>query len=365
MGILGPSGAGKSSIFKMVTMAMSRSSGKLELLGRDFDNPSSPQALTNGDIGIVYQEDVMWHELTVDDNLRTIGKLKGLDEDEIDARMITLKKMLFLDVHSSKLAKNLSGGNKRKLCCAMALLKTPRLIFMDEASNGVDPISRKNLYSYLKRLKETSTMLITHRIDEAEKICDKIAIMADGEFLDLDHPNQLKEKYGVVYILQVDPSVSTAISLERINSRITTALPFCKRIQSINEDSEGGFDEDGSATLRPKLTYRFDDVESINNRVTADIGTESRGSSFTDLRKQPDGKHPADRRMANQVSDIEVRRKIAFMFKFVAELMQEGTIIDFSIYRSSLEQVFKKMVLGSDSTPILDNSQLVIRNEIT
>ena len=79
MGILGPSGAGKSSIFKMVTMAMSRSSGKLELLGRDFDNPSSPQALTNGDIGIVYQEDVMWHELTVDDNLRTIGKLKGLD----------------------------------------------------------------------------------------------------------------------------------------------------------------------------------------------------------------------------------------------------------------------------------------------
>lgn len=71
---------------------------------------------------------------------------------------------------------------------------------MDEASNGVDPISRKKLYTYIKRLKETSTLLITHRIDEAEKICDKIAIMSDGRFLDLDHPNELKEKHGIVYI---------------------------------------------------------------------------------------------------------------------------------------------------------------------
>jgi ABC-type multidrug transport system ATPase subunit len=83
----------------------------------------------------------------------------------------------------------------------MALLSTPKLIFMDEASNGVDPVSRKNLYSYLKKLKETSTLLITHRIDEAEKICDKIAIMANGIFLDLDRPSSLKEKHGIVYIL--------------------------------------------------------------------------------------------------------------------------------------------------------------------
>jgi ABC-type multidrug transport system ATPase subunit len=71
----------------------------------------------------------------------------------------------------------LSGGNKRKLCSAIALLNYPELVFMDEVSNGVDPISRKNLYTYLKTLKNTSTLIITHRIDEAEKICDKIAIM--------------------------------------------------------------------------------------------------------------------------------------------------------------------------------------------
>lgn len=96
--------------------------------------------------------------------------------------------LLSLNLHKNKKACNLSGGNKRKLCCAIALMKTPRLIFMDEVSNGVDPVSRKNLYSYLKTLKDSSTLIITHRIDEAEKICDKIAIMNDGEFLDCDGP---------------------------------------------------------------------------------------------------------------------------------------------------------------------------------
>lgn len=72
---------------------------------------------------------------------------------------------------------------------------------MDEPSNGVDPVVRKRLYTYLKSLKGSSALIITHRIDEAEKICDKIAIMAEGYFLDTDHPNTLKERHGIVYVL--------------------------------------------------------------------------------------------------------------------------------------------------------------------
>jgi ABC-2 type transport system ATP-binding protein len=72
---------------------------------------------------------------------------------------------------------------------------------MDEPSNGVDPVSRKKLYTYIKNLRHTSTMIITHRIDEAEKICDTIAVMNNGKFLDIDHPNSLKERHGMVYVL--------------------------------------------------------------------------------------------------------------------------------------------------------------------
>ena len=117
-------------------------------------------------------------------------------------------------------------------------MKTPDLIFMDEVSNGVDPISRKNLYSYLKRLREISTLIITHRIDEAEKICDKIAVMCDGLFLDCDDPKNLKEKHGQVYILQVEPTVGTAMSIQQVHERITNNLVFCKRIYSIQEDDD-------------------------------------------------------------------------------------------------------------------------------
>jgi ABC-type multidrug transport system ATPase subunit len=101
--------------------------------------------------------------------------MRGLCKEQTEAQMSNLKQLLFLDVHSNKKAKFLSGGNKRKLCCAMALISKPDLIFMDEFQNGVDPMSRKNLYTYLKTLKDTATLIVTHYIDEAEKICDKIA----------------------------------------------------------------------------------------------------------------------------------------------------------------------------------------------
>jgi len=278
MGILGPSGAGKSSIFKMVTMSMNRTGGKIELLGRDFTDPRvAADELTRGQIGIVYQDDVMWQELTVDENLRYIGRLKGLSEPEIVSQLDIVKNLLGLQKHSNKKAFKLSGGNKRKLCSALALMKTPELIFMDEVSNGVDPISRKNLYSYLKKLRFTSTLLITHRIDEAEKICDKIAIMADGLFLDCDDPKNLKEKHGQVYILQVEPTVATSMSIQKVHERITSSLDFCKRIYAIQEEE----DQDESNELRPILTYRFDEVDNnpIKNRISREINMQPTGNS--------------------------------------------------------------------------------------
>ncbi len=156
-------------------------------------------------------------------------------------------------------------------------MKTPELIFMDEVSNGVDPISRKNLYSYLKRLRFTSTLLITHRIDEAEKICDKIAIMADGLFLDCDDPKNLKEKHGQVYILQVEPTVATTMGIQKVHERITSSLDFCKRIYAIQEEE----DQDESNELRPILTYRFDEVDNnpIKNRISKEINMQPRENS--------------------------------------------------------------------------------------
>ncbi len=83
----------------------------------------------------------------------------------------------------------------------MALLEPPRLLFIDEVSNGMDPIARKNLYSYLYSLKDTSILLITHRIDEVEKICDSIAIIVNGKIRDVGDANTLKSNHGIIFML--------------------------------------------------------------------------------------------------------------------------------------------------------------------
>ena len=156
------------------------------------------------DIGIVFQEDVFWINKTVDQNLMLVGKFKGIKEEELSARIKYLKEMLYLVDYSNKLVSTISGGNKRKLCCAMALLVPPKILLLDEISNGVDPMARRNLYSYLRSLKETTTFLITHRIDEAEKICDQIGIIVEGKIREIGSPHILKEKNGNYFMLKVD-----------------------------------------------------------------------------------------------------------------------------------------------------------------
>lgn len=172
-----------------------------------------------------------------------------------------LKMIMYLNVHSEKKAKFLSGGNKRKLCCAMALISKPDLIFMDEFQNGVDPISRKNLYSYLKSLKDTATLIITHHIDEAEKICDRIAIMHRGKFLELDTPTNLKEKHGTVFILQIEPAKNSTISLDKLDECVLKNLDFCRRIYAQGQgiDIQSSDYNNGKANKGGTLTYRFDE----------------------------------------------------------------------------------------------------------
>ena len=132
----------------------------------------------------------------------------------------------------------ISGGNKRKLCCAMALLVPPKILMLDEISNGVDPMARRNLYSYLRSLKDTTTLLITHRIDEAEKICDQIGIIVEGHIRDIGSPHALKERYGNQFMLKVDVfhMNDTQDRLMIVDRIITERIPFCRRLIATDGD---------------------------------------------------------------------------------------------------------------------------------
>ena len=164
-----------------------------------------------------------------------VGKFRGLKGEALENRMSIIKKILLLDDLSKKFVKYISGGSKRKLCCAMALLIPPRILLLDEISNGVDPVARKNLYGFLRKLRNTATLLITHKIDEAEKICDKIGIMVDGKLLALDTPQGLKQRHGSLHMLQIDVKIENddiERSVNRVSSIIKEKMPFCMKINA-------------------------------------------------------------------------------------------------------------------------------------
>ena len=116
---------------------------------------------------------------------------------------------LDLEPYSNTKAINLSGGNKRKLVCAISLVGNPQIEFLDEPTTGVDPVSCRSLFKMLKSLKDSSMILTTHRMDEAESLCDKCAIMINGRFACYGSPGQLKQLYGQGYqvFVVLDPSM--------------------------------------------------------------------------------------------------------------------------------------------------------------
>jgi len=201
LGLLGPNGAGKSTTFNMLTLDLQRSSGKVTMLGNDLDKIS---AVEHGKrMGMCPQFNTIWEVMTVDECLVFVGEVKGLSPADIQFQSQFIKDTLDLQDFSKTRAGALSGGNKRKLVCAMSLIACPELEFLDEPTTGVDPVSRRSLFKMLKSLQDSSLVLTTHRMDEAESLCDKIAIMINGRFVCYGSPSYLKSTYGKSYSLKV------------------------------------------------------------------------------------------------------------------------------------------------------------------
>lgn len=115
--------------------------------------------------------------------MQYISEIKGVPKSEIDFQKNFIKETLDLSTYSNIQAGHLSGGNKRKLICGMSLIGNPKILFMDEPTTGVDPVSSRSLFKMLKNLEDCSMILTTHRMDEAESLCDNLVIMINGGFV--------------------------------------------------------------------------------------------------------------------------------------------------------------------------------------
>ncbi len=193
-GLLGPNGAGKTSLLKMIYGVSQMTSGELFVLGL---NVRTHLKIIKSRIGVVPQEDGLDQDFTVMDNLLVYARYAGLKRKSAHLKALDLLRMMQLEDYEARSVEILSGGMKRRLAIARALLNQPELLILDEPTTGLDPQARQWIWHSLDQLKRAgrSLVLTTHYMEEAETLCDRLVIMDKGKILCEGHPRDLIQEH--------------------------------------------------------------------------------------------------------------------------------------------------------------------------
>jgi ABC-2 type transport system ATP-binding protein len=215
-GLLGPNGGGKSTLFRILSTLMAPMQGKASICGHDVGR--EPGAVRRR-IGVVFQSQSLDKKLTVEENLRGQGHLHGMSGATLRERIEKVAGRLGLGDRRNDLVEVLSGGLRRRVEIAKGLLHKPSVLLMDEASTGLDPGARRELWQYILELREqegVTVLLTSHILDEADR-CDRLALLHEGKLVSEGTPAQLKSKIGGdVVILETGDAVALG---EKIESR--------------------------------------------------------------------------------------------------------------------------------------------------
>ena len=215
-GFLGPNGAGKSTTIGMLCTLVRPTGGEARVAGHDVRTERNE---VRRHIGLVFQDTTLDGYLSAEQNLRFHAELYGVPRAQANARMEQVMKMVGLWERRESLVYTYSGGMKRRLEIARGLLHSPRVLFLDEPTVGLDPQTRSSIWTYIKELmrqEEITIFMTTHYMDEAE-YCDRIAIMDQGRIVALDRPDVLKARVGKdrVQITTADDEAAIAALQER------------------------------------------------------------------------------------------------------------------------------------------------------
>ncbi|MDD2778203.1 MAG: ATP-binding cassette domain-containing protein [Methanocellales archaeon] len=195
-GLLGPNGAGKTTILSMLSTILKPTSGTA--IVNDLDILKDEDGVRKS-IGIVFQDQSLDEELTAYENMDFHGRLYRIPKNLRQERIAELLKLVELEDRKDSLVKTFSGGMRRRLEIARGLLHHPKVLFLDEPTLGLDPQTRNHLWQYIENLnkeKGITIILTTHYMDEADKLCEKVAIIDMGKIIALDTPQKLKEDLG-------------------------------------------------------------------------------------------------------------------------------------------------------------------------
>jgi len=195
LGLLGPNGAGKTTTIRMLSTVLRPDSGEVTIDG----HPLSKEA---GEIrkliGVCPQELALYEELSARDNLVFFGRMAGMSGKDAKARADENLEMVGLSDRAKDAVSKFSGGMKRRVNLAISLMNRPALLFLDEPTVGIDPQSRNHIFDTVLSLRDAGMTVLytTHYMEEADRLCDRVAIMDGGQLIALDTPAHLKESTG-------------------------------------------------------------------------------------------------------------------------------------------------------------------------
>ena len=268
-GLLGPNGAGKSTTMRIIGATSQRDCGTITILGKDPEK-NGPQIRAH--LGVVPQQDSLDMHLTVVENLYIYGRYFGLPRKFVKGKIEELLSFAQLEEKRDAKVETLSGGMKRRLTIARALVSEPEILMLDEPTTGLDPQARHILWDRLFRLKEQGVTLVitTHFMDEAEQLCDRLIVMDKGNIMAEGSPASLIKDYSTKEVLEVrfgsDRNQEVANKLRSMCER-TEELP--DRILMYSDDGEALLEQIYSAELHPKTSLvRRSSLEDVFLRLT-------------------------------------------------------------------------------------------------
>jgi ABC-2 type transport system ATP-binding protein len=278
-GFLGPNGAGKSTTINMLCTLVKPTAGRARVAGHDVLRERDD---VRRHIGLVFQDPTLDGYLTAEQNLRLHAELYGIDPAAVPARMRQMLEMVDLWERRGDQVMTFSGGMRRRLEIARGLMHSPRVLFLDEPTIGLDPQTRSSIWRYIRALQqteETTIFMTTHYMDEAE-FCDRIAIMDRGEIVVLDTPEALKAGVGAdrVTIRTADDEAALAALAERFGIEAT-----------VSEGAVTFFVESGEAFV-PRLFAELGvpiTAVSVSRPTLDDVFMTYTGSTIRDAESSP------------------------------------------------------------------------------
>jgi lipooligosaccharide transport system ATP-binding protein len=276
-GLLGPNGAGKTSTMRMIACMSPVSEGGLRVLGMD---PAHEGSRIRSRIGIVPQEDTLDLELTVLDNLMVYGRYFDMPRRVIRERAEQLLEFTQLSDRAHDKVDPLSGGMKRRLTIARSLISEPEILILDEPTTGLDPQARHLLWDRLYRLKQqgVTQIITTHYMDEAEQLCDRLAVMDGGRFAAEGSPAELIARYSTREVLELrfrDPDTDTEVVAARVGGLASRFEALPDRLLLYTDDGEAALAEVHRLGLNPDSTL-------IRRSTLEDVFLHLTGRSLVD-----------------------------------------------------------------------------------